>query len=267
MPKVSNQLKDFLFRLSCFHISFCKSEWGRGQVSERREEKANTVCYNMCQQNGWKRRWLGMMMGGEWMRKNNNSQLKKRKIKSVHFPHFSDGLVCGEERENRLYIGSFVCRRTSSFFRESTRFSHPNALMCVCVCEWEKFIILKGGLVAKNMCICKAIFKRLLLFLGTVQCCWMSGAKGILQNDIYEFFFSLACICCCCSLKEVNEFYNLIKSSIHSIVIHICSCRNAHIIAVVVPHSKWNDFQNGFKLCTHINADDTLSSSLLLLFL
>lgn len=173
--------------------------------------------------------------------------------------------VARKEKIDSILEASFVVVHRPFF--ERVRDFPIQMRLCVCVCEWEKFIILKGGLVAKNMCICKAIFKRLLLFLGTVQCCWMSGAKGILQNDIYAFFFSLACICCCCSLKEVNEFYNLIKSSIHSIVIHICSCHNAHIIAVVVPHSKWNDFQNGFKLCTHINADDTLSSSLLLLFL
>ena len=239
MPKVSNQLKDFLFRLSCFHISFCKSEWGRGQVSERREEKANTVCYNMCQQNGWKRRWLGVMRGGEWMRKNNNSQLKKRKIKSVHFPHFLWWFgVWRGKRKSTLYWKLRLSSYIVLFSREYEIF--PSKCAYVCVCEWEKFIILKGGLVAKNMCICKAIFKRLLLFLGTVQCCWMSGAKGILQNDIYAFFFSLACYCC--SSKEVNEFYNLIKSSIiHSIVIHICSCHNAHIIAAVVPHSTQNE--------------------------
>lgn len=144
----------------------------------------------MPEQNGWKKSgWLG----GEWMRKNNNSQLKKRKIKSVHFPHFLwwfGAAWRGEERENRLYIGSFVCRRTSSFFTSREYEIFPSKCAYVCVCEWEKFIILKGGLVAKNMCICKAIFKRLLLFLGSVQCCWMSGAKGILQNDIYAFLFT-----------------------------------------------------------------------------
>lgn len=259
--------KIFFSDYHVFTSRFVRVNEGEGKWAKE-EKKRQILCAIICasRMGGKEGGWVWWWEANEWER-TTILNWKRGKLSLYIFLIFSDGLVCGEERENRLYIGSFVCRRTSSFFRESTRFSHPNALMCVCVCEWEKFIILKGGLVAKNMCICKAIFKRLLLFLGTVQCCWMSGAKGILQNDIYAFFFSLACICCCCSLKEVNEFYNLIKSSIHSIVIHICSCHNAHIIAVVVPHSKWNDFQNGFKLCTHINADDTLSSSLLLLFL
>lgn len=136
MPKVSNQLKDFLFRLSCFHISFCKSEWGRGQVSERREEKANTVCYNMCQQwSGWKKKVVGWE-ANEWER-TTILNWKRGKLSLYIFLIFSDGLVCGEERENRLYIWSFVCRRTSSFFRESRDFPIQMRLW-VCVCVWVR---------------------------------------------------------------------------------------------------------------------------------
>lgn len=177
---------------------------------KKRKGKYCVLCYNMCQQNqaqGWERRVgvEGGRSGWENERSTTILKLKKRKIKSVHFPHFLwwFGVWCGEEnwKEKIDSIGSFVVYSYIVFFShfhsvllekwESKRFSHPKMFYTlshslshpsICICASGKSLYWKEGWLPKICVYVKPYLRD--YYYSSVQC-WMSGAKGILQSDIY----------------------------------------------------------------------------------
>lgn len=180
-------------------------------------KKAKTLCVNaiLPQELGGDEMLVGgrvfwRVVWGEALkreRNNNNSQLKRGKLSLYIFLIFC--VVWRGKRKSslsKLLIVLLACTKFCLFpkkikkNKESERDFPIKYEMRLYEFEWEKFMLLKGGL-PKYVGICKAIFKRLLLYSSSYSVVWC-------ERDIakwypvcvcfcfHHFFSRFDCVCC-----------------------------------------------------------------------